>query len=113
MATPNDEEKINEEHVYLALTRPAMFYGVPLEAALCCVAVAGLAMILSDNLFFLAVFFPLFGIARLIVKKDANAFRILFRFLETKAKCRNRTLWGGSSTSPMRLVRRYKVEECD
>ena len=110
--SPHSDEEINTDFVYLALTRPAMFYGVPFEAALCCIAVAGLAMILTDNIFFLAVFIPLFGISKLIVKKDANAFRILFRFVETKARCLNRSLWGGSSTSPLRVVRRYKIEEC-
>ena len=114
MKTPlYSDEEINRDIVYLALTRPAMFYGVPFEAALCCGAIACLAMILTDNIFFLALFFPLFGISKLIVKKDANAFRVLFRFLETKAKCANRALWGGSSTSPLRVVRRYKVEECE
>jgi type IV secretion system protein VirB3 len=111
--TPYIDEEINRDIVYLALTRPAMFYGVPFEVALCCGAIAGLAMILTDNIFFLALFFPLFGISKLIVKKDANAFRVLFRFIETKAKCRNRSLWGGSSSTPLRVGRRYKVEECD
>ena len=92
---PSKDETINEDKVYLALTRPAMFYGVPFEAALLCLAVAGFALILADNLFYLLVFFPLFGVARLIVRKDANAFRILFLFLETKAKCVNRPVWGG------------------
>lgn len=110
---PYNDEDINRDVVYLALTRPAMFYGVPFEAALCCVAISGLAMILTDNIFFLALFFPLFGISKLIVKKDANAFRVLFRFLETKARCLNRSLWGGSSTSPLRVVRRYRIEDRD
>lgn len=113
MAGSDKDEPINEDKVYLALTRPAMFYGVPFEAALLCVLIAGLAMILTDNIFFLGIFFPLFFVSRLIVKNDANAFRILFRFLETKAKCVNRSTWGGSSTSPLRVMRKYKPEECD
>lgn len=113
MVASNKDELINEDKVYLALTRPAMFYGVPFEAALLCVLIAGLAMILTDNIFFLAIFVPLFLLSKLIVKKDANAFRILFRFLETKAKCVNRSTWGGSSASPLRVMRKYKIEECD
>ncbi|NSX56793.1 type IV secretion system protein VirB3 [Parasulfitobacter algicola] len=113
MATSNKDETINEDKVFLALTRPAMFYGVPFEAALLCVLIAGLAMILTDNIFFLSIFIPLFFVSKFIVKNDANAFRILFRFLETKAKCVNRSIWGGSSTSPLRVTRKYKIEECD
>ena len=105
------DEMIIEEDVYLALTRPPMLYGVPLEAALGCVGVGGLSMIMTDNIFYLGLSIPLFFVAKLIVKKDANAFRVLFRFIETKARCRNRSIWGGSSTSPLRVIRSYKPEE--
>ena len=108
-----EDEGINEDKVFLALTRPAMFYGVPLEAAVLCLMISGLLMIVLDSLLYFLIIVPMFAVCRLIVKRDANAFRIIFRFLETKARCMNRRLWGGSSTSPLRLVRKYTVEELD
>jgi len=108
-----EEEKLNQDKLYLALTRPAMVFGVPLEAAFISVLVGGLAMIIGDSIFYLVLTVPLFVISHFIVKRDQNAFRILFRFFDTGAKCRNRSHWGGSSPSPLRLQRAYKIEEID
>lgn len=38
-----EEEQLNQDKLYLALTRPAMVFGVPLEAAFISVFVGGLA----------------------------------------------------------------------
>ncbi|WP_227272014.1 type IV secretion system protein VirB3 [Roseobacter weihaiensis] len=105
------DEEIQQDKVFLALTRPAMFKGVPLEAAVLCLMVSGLIMIVLDSMLYFGIIVPLFALCRLIVKKDANAFRVIFRFLETKARCSNRKLWGGSSTSPLRLHRKYSFED--
>ncbi|NAW28269.1 type IV secretion system protein VirB3, partial [Salmonella sp. sc-h42] len=32
-------------------------------------------------------------------------------YVDTKGRCRNGALWGGSSVSPLPVVRRYVVEE--
>jgi type IV secretion system protein VirB3 len=106
-------DKMTEDTLFLALTRPAMIAGVPVEAfALCCGA-GGLAMIAADSVFYLPIALPLLGLSRLIVERDQNAFQILFRWLDTSARCRNRSLWGGSSSSPLRLHRRYRIEDID
>ena len=73
------DERLREETLFLAVTRPTMWLGVPLEASLpICLAVA-----------------------RLIVRHDANAFRLLWLWTMTKARSRNRAWWGGSSYSPL------------
>ncbi|MGY9047561.1 hypothetical protein P775_00425 [Puniceibacterium antarcticum] len=105
--------RLNEDMLFLALTRPAMIFGIPVEAFAICCGIGGLAMIGADSIFYLPITFPLLGIARLIVERDQNAFQILFRWLDTNARCRNRGLWGGSSSSPLRLRRRYKIEDID
>lgn len=107
------DDPLNTDRLYLALTRPAMVFGVPLEAAFVSVMIGGLAMILGDSLFYLILAVPLLVISYFIVKRDQNAFRILFRFFDTGAKCRNRGYWGGSSPSPLRVQRRYRAEEID
>jgi type IV secretion system protein VirB3 len=42
-----------------------------------------------------------------ICKSDHNAFRVLWLYVETKGRARNGRLWGGSSTTPLRLRRRF------
>src|SRR3546814_19940649 len=39
----------------------------------------------------------LYAMARLIVRHDVNAFRLIFLWGRTKAANRNRVFWGGSS----------------
>ncbi|MFK7943120.1 MAG: type IV secretion system protein VirB3 [Paracoccaceae bacterium] len=107
------EDQLNTDRLYLALTRPAMVFGVPLEAAFISVMVGGLAMIIGDSLFYLMLAVPLLVVSYFVVKRDQNAFRVLFRFFDTGAKCRNRAFWGGSSPSPMQVRRNYRIEEID
>ena len=57
-------DKMTEDTLFLALTRPAMIAGVPVEAfALCCGA-GGLAMIAADSVFYLPIALPLLGLSR-------------------------------------------------
>ena len=108
-----EKVKLNEDPLFLALTRPAMIFGIPMEAfALSCGA-AGLAMISADSIFYLLLAVPLLVAARIIVERDQNAFQILFRWLDTSARCRNRAFWGGTTCSPLRLRRAFRIEEID
>ena len=45
----------------------------------------------------------LYAMARLIVRHDVNAFRLIFLWGRTKAANRNRVFWGGSSYTPLPL----------
>ena len=45
----------------------------------------------------------MFGISRLVVRHDVNAFRLIFLWGRTKAANRNRAFWGGSSYTPLPL----------
>lgn len=44
---------------------------------------------------------------REICRHDPNAFRVLWMYLVTKGRCRTRKVWGGSSSTPLPLRRRY------
>ena len=46
-------------------------------------------------------------ICRAIVRTDHNAFRILVAWLDTRGRARNTATWGGSSITPLRLVKNY------
>ncbi|WP_120632537.1 type IV secretion system protein VirB3 [Ruegeria sp. EL01] len=110
-----EEEQLNEDKLYLALTRPAMVpgLGVPVEAFTISLIFSGLVMIIADSIFYLVIALPLLAICRIIVKRDQNAFHILSRFINTGGKAKNRSYWRGSSPSPMRLRRKYCIGEID
>ncbi|RVT90301.1 type IV secretion system protein VirB3 [Sphingomonas crocodyli] len=95
-------EPLVEDILFLAVTRPAMWLGAPLEAALP-IAFAGVLMLLvSGNPLYAAGFgVAAFAAARLVVRHDPNAFRLMMLWIGTKARCRNRAVWGGSSYSPL------------
>ena len=38
-------------------------------------------------------------------------FRLLVAWLETRGRARNGSFWGGSSPTPLRLVRRFTAHE--
>ena len=97
-----DDEKLTEEPLFLAVTRPTMWLGVPIEASLPIALAACLTLIITGNpLYALALACAFLAIARLITRHDANAFRLLWLWTMTKARCRNRTWLGGSSYSPL------------
>ena len=106
-------EDYNKDTLFLALTRPATLFGIPMEAFVLITLVSGLAMILADSIFYLLISIPLFLFARVIVFKDPNAFTVLFKYFETSARCINSSFWGGASCSPLRLRRRYNMKDVD
>ena len=108
---PEPEERLTEDTLFLACTRPAMVGGVPMEAV-------GLNLIVTATIF-LAAHSPVYLLAapalhvvfRAVCKHDHNAFRILWQFVETKGRARNRAVWGGSSATPLSLRRRFTLAE--
>ncbi len=107
----SEQIKFAEDDLCIQMTQPAMIKGVPIEAFMGCIFISRLTMIIVDSIWYLLAFIPLFGICRLIVKNDANAFRLLVRYLETSARCMNKKHWGGSSTTPMKLSKTYTVRD--
>jgi len=105
------DEHITEDTLFLACTRPAMVLGVPVEAMALNVMVSGTIFLAANNLAYLSVGVALHFIFRAVVKHDHNAFRVLFMWLETKGRARNRAWWGGSSHSPLPVVRHFSAKD--
>lgn len=105
------EERLIEDPLFLACTRPAMVLGVPMEAMGVNVIVSGLVFLVGGSLLYLLVAPVLHLVFRAICKVDHNAFRLLLVFVDTKGRARNGGLWGGSSPTPLPLVRRYRLGE--
>jgi type IV secretion system protein VirB3 len=105
------EERLIEDPLFLACTRPAMIMGVPMEAMGVNVMISGLAFLVGGSLLYLLIAPVLHLVFRTICRVDHNAFRLLLVFVDTKGRSRNGARWGGSSATPLPLVRRYTVRE--
>ncbi len=98
-------ESLTKNTLFLAVTRPALWAGIPIEAAVL-LLIASASVLIQSNSPLYAGLIAAFGysISRLIVRHDVNAFRLLFLWGRTKAGNRNRSFWGGSSYSPLPLT---------
>jgi type IV secretion system protein VirB3 len=105
------ETRLIDEPLFLACTRPAMVLGVPMEAMGVNVILSGLAFLVGGSLLYLLVAPAMHLVFRAICKADHNAFRLLFVFVDTKGRSRNGAIWGGSSPTPLPLVRRFRAED--
>ncbi len=99
-------ERLQEDILFLACTRPAMILGVPMEAMGVTVIVSTIAFLGGGSFLYLLIAPVLHVVFRAICKSDPNAFRVIYLFVETKGRARNGGLWGGSSASPLPLGRR-------
>ncbi|MFG1225148.1 VirB3 family type IV secretion system protein [Xanthobacter wiegelii] len=98
---------LEEDTLFLACTRPAMVAGVTMEAM-------GINVILTTILYILAgsIAYALVGIVfhlvfKTLVKHDHNMFRVLMAWIESRGRSRNGAFWGGTTLTPLKLVRRY------
>jgi type IV secretion system protein VirB3 len=100
-----------QDTLFLACTRPAMTLGVPIEALAIIMIVTTLVFIVMKNPLYLALGVPVWLLCKALAGQDHNCFRALFLWVETKGRCRNTSLWGGSSASPLPVRRRFKPRE--
>lgn len=105
------EERLIEDPLFLACTRPAMVLGVPMEAMGVNVIFSGLAFLVGGSLLYLLAAPALHLVSRAICRSDHNAFRLLFVYVDTKGRARNGALWGGSSTPPLPVNRHHGLRE--
>src|SRR3546814_11209080 len=82
--------------LFLAVTRPALFAGLPIEAAVVILLTSVITLIGTTNpVYGLVVAAVRFGISRLVVPPAVTAFRPLFLWGRTKAANRNRAFGAG------------------
>jgi type IV secretion system protein VirB3 len=106
-----ETERMAEDTLFLACTRPAMFLGVPMEAVGINIILSAVAFLAGHSLLYLLIAPALHVVFQAICKTDHNAFRVLWLYVETKGRSRNGSIWGGSSPTPLPLHRRFAVEE--
>lgn len=104
-------DKLAEDKVFLALTRPSVFMGLPLEAILPIIMVCMVFWGIMHNPFFpLAMFGALYFPARMIVHYDYNAFRLWGLWFQTVFLSKNRKFWGGRELLSRPPVPRREAE---
>jgi type IV secretion system protein VirB3 len=109
--TTDAPERLIEDTLFLACTRPAMFLGVPMEAVGINIILSAIAFLGGHSLLYLLIAPALHMVFQAICKTDHNAFRVLWLYVETKGRSRNGGVWGGSSPTPLPLHRRFSAQE--
>ena len=108
-----DQEPLTTDTLFLACTRPAMFASVTVEARGINVFVTTLLFLALGSIFYALIGVVLHGLARVVIRHDHNAFRVLAGWAETKGRYRTSVYWGGSSVTPLRLKRTYDAGDLD
>ncbi|HYD45453.1 MAG TPA: type IV secretion system protein VirB3 [Phenylobacterium sp.] len=107
----SSDERLAEDTLFLACTRPAMVAGVPMEAMGLNIMATATIFLAAHSPSWLLIAPALHLVFRAICKHDHNAFRVLWMYLQTKGRARNAAAWGGSSRTPLRLRRRFTLAE--
>lgn len=93
-------DRLEEATLYIAATRPALFFGVPLAIAGMFVMFAGFLIVIAQNPLYELIIAPLWVGARFAVERDYNAANVIVIWLQTSARSVDGPLWGGASVSP-------------
>jgi type IV secretion system protein VirB3 len=102
--------RLTEDTLFLACTRPAMIAGVTIEAMAFNMIFSCILFLVAGSILYGLIALPIHGVNRMICRHDPNMFRILLAWLETRGRMRNATFWGGSTCTPLRLVRPHRAE---
>lgn len=96
---------IRIDPLFVGCTRPATLWGVTYSAVIVTMILVMETFIMTKNLLYLLLFFPIHGICYLICLRDIRTFDLLFLWGKTKgaAWLRNRRFWQASSYSPLAL----------
>lgn len=94
-------DRLTTDTLFLACTRPALWWGVPHEAAVLNGMATMVLFILVKNPLYLSFGVVLHYVARQLIAYDYNLFTVARLWFNTKARARNIAWWGGSSVSPL------------
>lgn len=101
------DDRLVEDTLFLACTRPAMVLGAPMEAVGINIILTAITFLAGRSLGLLFIAPALHLVFQAICKTDPNAFRVLWLWLQTRGRARNCGLWGGASATPLALHRAW------
>ena len=90
------------DDLYVALTRPALAFGVPYAAVLATGILTVEAFLISRNLRTLTLALPLYGACRLLTANEPRFFELWLLWANHAATdLRTRRQWGAKTRSPL------------
>ena len=96
----NQDDTVNTDPLFVGLTRPTMVWGVQFEAFVINGMLTAIIFLATGNPLYLLIAGPLHGICYVISLNEPRQFSLLFLWLMSKSKCRNRGYWKVNSYSP-------------
>ena len=98
-------EANRHDPLFVAVTRPAMKWGVTLDAIIATGALIAVLMIATKNPLTLLLYLPVHGVMYLMCLRDPRLMRLLLLWLKTKAKSLAWRQFGGATACPYRNTR--------
>ncbi|WP_133406841.1 type IV secretion system protein VirB3 [Parashewanella tropica] len=99
-----------QDPLFVAVTRPAMKWGVTLDGIIVAAAFVAVLMIATKNPFLLLLYFPLHGLMYGVCLRDPRSFSLLHLWLLTKAKSLGWRQFGAASAAPLLSTRHTTYE---
>lgn len=94
--------------LFVAATRPAMKWGVPMDAIVVGGTLTAIIFIGSGSLLSLLLYLPIHGTMYLLCLKDPQIVRLMVLAINTKGKSLGRRFWGASTSCPIPNTRTKK-----
>ena len=95
----------NLDPLLVAVTRPAMKWGVTLDGIIICAALVTVLVIATKNPFVLLLYFPFHALMYGLCLRDPMMFRLLRLWLSTKAKSVGWRHFDAATASPVMSTR--------
>ncbi len=93
--------ELDFDPLFAGITRPAMIFGASFEFAILNGMIAAMVFLATGKPWYILVVIPGHAFGYLMCMHEPRRFGILFKWLHTVAKCRNRMFWGKSTYVPI------------
>ena len=100
-----EEEEIVHDICFLAVTRPAMFLGVTVEAFGVVGIVTVVAFVATLSFKALGAGVAVMAVCRALLWNDHNRLRVIAGWTKTRGRMVNSLYWGGGSATPIAVAR--------
>ncbi|MBM7074259.1 VirB3 family type IV secretion system protein [Shewanella sp. 202IG2-18] len=104
----NTIEMNRQDPLFVAVTRPAMKWGVTLDGMIIAGALVAVVMIATKNPFSLLLYLPVHALMYGLCLRDPRIFRLLYLWLNTKAKSLGWRYFGAATASPLVNSRKHR-----
>lgn len=95
-------DDVKTDELFVALTRPATFAGVPYTAFVLEFIAVMIVFLAVGNPLYMLLMVPLHAVLYAISANDPGVFDSVLVWFKTLGKSRNTAFWGGASFSPLR-----------